>query len=212
MNFTYYSLFYTTRWSWPRSPPSGCEKGNDSEICILATRLYLCIYQSMAVIYIPKSLSGQGIEPQPMHEIINPSYSPATRELSTQTEGCYSVRYDVMMAIFRAHSFCFLSLFKGKQQLLALKKLLSKIWWHYRSMTAPVMRPDRVRVTYQGLQLLEKASIFQILIIYTFNSRQIWWLSRKWGRWILFPSVAAWNRSFIRQPFCQQNCSQYKRS
>ena len=35
-------------------------------------------------------------------------------------------------------------------------------------MTAPVMRPDRVRVTYQGVQLLEKASIFQILIIFMF--------------------------------------------
>ena len=53
--------------------------------------------QSMAVIYIPKSLSGHGIEPQPMHEIINPSYSPVTEELATQTEGCYSVRYEMLM-------------------------------------------------------------------------------------------------------------------
>ena len=51
----------------------------------------------MAVIYIPKSLSGHGIEPQPMHEIINPSYSPVTEEMATQTEGCYSVRYEMMM-------------------------------------------------------------------------------------------------------------------
>ena len=50
----------------------------------------------MAVIYIPKSLSGQGIEPQPMHEIINPSYSPASEDQVTQTEGCYSVRYDLL--------------------------------------------------------------------------------------------------------------------
>ena len=54
----------------------------------------------MAVIYIPKSLSGHGIEPQPMHEIINPSYSPVTEELATQTEGCYSVRYEMMVAHF----------------------------------------------------------------------------------------------------------------
>ena len=51
----------------------------------------------MAVIYIPKSLSGHGIEPQPMHEIINPSYSPVTEELATQTEGCYSVRYEMLI-------------------------------------------------------------------------------------------------------------------
>ena len=71
----------------------------------------------MAVIYIPKSLSGQGIEPQPMHEIINPSYSPATQELSTQTEGCYSVRYDVMLMMARGESHNFLSLFKRKEKL-----------------------------------------------------------------------------------------------
>ena len=53
---------------------------------------YYC--QSMAVIYIPQSLSGHGIEPQQMHEIINPSYSPVTEDQATQTEGCYSVRYD----------------------------------------------------------------------------------------------------------------------
>ena len=49
----------------------------------------------MAVIYIPKSLSGHGIEPQPMHEIINPRYSPVSEVQATQTEGCYSVRYDL---------------------------------------------------------------------------------------------------------------------
>ena len=48
----------------------------------------------MAVIYIPQSLAGHGIEPQQMHEIINPSYSPVTEVQATQTEGCYSVRYD----------------------------------------------------------------------------------------------------------------------
>ena len=51
--------------------------------------------QSMAVIYIPKSLSGHGIEPHQMHEIINPRYSPVTELQATQTEGCYSVRYDL---------------------------------------------------------------------------------------------------------------------
>ena len=49
------------------------------------------VHKRLAVIYIPPAVAKHGIEPQPMHEIINPTYEPIGDGKCTGTEGCYSV-------------------------------------------------------------------------------------------------------------------------
>ena len=46
----------------------------------------------MALIYIPKEVSKHGLEPYPMHEIINPEYQDISDSVSLEEEGCHSVR------------------------------------------------------------------------------------------------------------------------